>query len=72
MSVIKEKIEILQSELQEKEYQGLRILGCSKTYHIANNCCGTKEVNALKQVRKILLFIIRPISVFQLANYLLF
>lgn len=49
-SVIDEKLKILESELQGKEFQGLRILGCSKTYRIANNCCGTKEVKALKQV----------------------
>jgi hypothetical protein len=50
MSVIEEKQKILESQIEGKEFKGLRILGCSKTYRIANNCCGTKEVKALKQV----------------------
>ena len=49
-SVIEEKLKILRSEQEESAYDGLRILGCSKTYKIANKCCGTRDVKALKDV----------------------
>ncbi len=51
LSVVDEKIKILETEIQDKEFKGLRILGCCKTYKIANNCCGTKELKALKPVK---------------------
>jgi hypothetical protein len=49
-SVLEEKLRILRSEKAEEEFEGLRILGCSKTYQIANKCCGTRDVKALKDV----------------------
>jgi hypothetical protein len=49
-SVLEEKLKILHSEIREDTFYGLRILGCSKTYLIANNFCGKKEVKALKDV----------------------
>jgi len=48
--VLEEKLKILKAEQQNEKFEGLRILGCEKTYHISNKCCGTKPVNALKDV----------------------
>ena len=69
ISVIEEKQKILESQFEGKEYKGLRILGSSKTYKISNNCCGTKEVKALKEVLYYLNEILRLISECQLENY---
>jgi len=70
LSVVDEKIKILETEIQDKDFKGLRILGCSKTYKIANNCCGTKELKALKPViLKIIIY--RPILESLQVNYLL-
>lgn len=49
-SVLGEKLKILRSEHNKEEFEGLRILGCAKTYKIANQCCGTRDVKALKDV----------------------
>jgi hypothetical protein len=45
-----EKSKILNAELAGTNFEGLRVLGCSKTYKVANNCCGSKDVQALKEV----------------------
>ncbi len=49
-SVYDEKVKILKAEQTNEEFEGLRILGCSKTYKIADNCCESKNVYALKDV----------------------
>lgn len=49
-SVLEEKLQILRNEQSQLKNEGLRILGCSKTYLIANKCCGTRQVKALKDV----------------------
>jgi predicted phage tail protein len=49
-SVLEEKLKILRNEQSEVNNEGLRILGCSKTYLIANKCCGSRQVKALKDV----------------------
>jgi hypothetical protein len=49
-SVLEEKLKILRSEQNGVNNEGIRILGCSKTYMIANKCCGTRQVKALKDV----------------------
>jgi hypothetical protein len=49
-SVMEEKLKILYGNQSVDLFNGLRVIGCSKTYKIANRCCGAKDVNALKEV----------------------
>jgi ABC-type multidrug transport system ATPase subunit len=41
-------LKVLQSEQVGEYYEGLRIVGISKTYRVAGKCCGKKRINALK------------------------
>lgn len=49
-SVLEEKLKLLNAIQDGKDFEGLRILGVKKTFKIANKCCGTKDVHALKSV----------------------
>lgn len=49
-SVLEEKLKILKNEEKNQNFEGLRIMGLKKTYDIANKCCGSRSVKALKEV----------------------
>jgi ABC-type multidrug transport system ATPase subunit len=46
-SVLEEKLKVLEGDTEA--YEGLKIIGVSKTYQISNKCCGSKNVYALKE-----------------------
>lgn len=48
-SVQEEKEKIIRTVQEDQRFEGLRVLGISKTYKISNTCCGTKNVHALKE-----------------------
>jgi len=48
--VFEEKEKIFKSERGEINLDGLKILGCGKTYNITNGFCKTRKLNALKEV----------------------
>ena len=45
-----EKLKVLKDEADNLDIDGLKIIGLSKTFNIADKCCGTKKVEALKEV----------------------
>lgn len=49
-TVMEEKLKVLRGESQSVDFEGLKIIGLRKTYNIANKCCGSKSVHALKEV----------------------
>jgi len=54
--VLEEKNKVLKAENGELDLNGLKILGCGKTYNISNGICMTKKLNALKEVLLFFIF----------------
>lgn len=49
--VLEEKRKVLKAENGELDLNGLKILGCGKTYDISNGFCKSRKLNALKEVK---------------------
>lgn len=71
VSIRNEREKVLNKDKSNESYEGLRIVGVSKIYNVSNNCCGSRKVNALKEVI-VLINAIRHSSKFPMVNCLQF